>query len=101
MVEHLQDKPPTTNIDAWFNELKKTANLNPQINEERLTLNNLPALKVRYRNPDGTVMEEVYVVFSSKTFEVSFSGGRSEAIEKLTNYAIYLRMLSTFKVNGR
>ncbi len=54
MVESLRDKPSGATVDAWFTDIKQAANQNPQLAEQRFTLNGLPALRVRYRNPsDG------------------------------------------------
>ncbi len=100
MVEHLADKPASTSVDAWFTDLKQTANLNAPVQEQRFTLQGLPALKVRYRNPSGAgiEMEEVYIVAGSKTFAVLFSGSKSGVpLEEEGNYRIYLRMLDTFR----
>ena len=101
MVEHLQDKPSGETVDAWLTEVKQTANLNPRLKEERFTLNGLPALKVRYRNDSGGgyEIEEVFVISGSQTFAVSFDGDKPGfALEAYGNYAIYVRMLETFKV---
>ena len=38
MIEHLQDKPSEISVDAWFNDIKMKANLNPEIDEEKFTL---------------------------------------------------------------
>jgi hypothetical protein len=102
MIVPLVDKPAGKGTEEWFSEVKKTHNLNTQIKEESLTLNNLPALKVRYRNPSGLgyEMETTYVISNSKTFAISFQGGKPGSIlETLGNYPIYLRMLSTFRIN--
>lgn len=88
--------------DEWFAHIKQTNNLNPRIKEQRLTLNDLPALKVRYRNPSGggQEIETVYVISDSRTFAISFSGNKPGlALEALGNYRIYLKMLSTFRIN--
>lgn len=101
MVEPLKDKPTGVGVEAWFTEVKRTANLNPQISEQRLKLGQLPALKVRYRNPSGRgrEMEEVYVVSGSQTFSISFGGEKPGlAIEQYENYPIYFEMVASFKV---
>lgn len=101
MVEPLKDKPTGVSVEAWFTEVKRTANLNPQISEQRLKLGHLPALKVRYRNPSGggREMEEVYVVSGSQTFSISFDGEKPGlAMEQHENYQIYLEMVASFKV---
>ncbi|MCL4523653.1 MAG: hypothetical protein M1453_08515 [Acidobacteria bacterium] len=103
MVVHLVDKPPGMSADQWFADIKQTANLNPRINEQRLTLNDLPALKVRYRNSSGggLEMEAVYVLSGSKTFAINFSGNKPGiALDSLRNYPIYVRMLSSFKIKA-
>jgi hypothetical protein len=103
MVEHLADKPSDMSVDAWFAQVKQTANLNARIQEQRFDLNGLPALKVRYRNPSegGYEMECVYVVSGSRTFEIEFSSDISgSTIDSLGNYPTYLQMLGTFKVTN-
>jgi hypothetical protein len=102
MVEHLASKPSGSSVDAWFADISKTANLNPRLNEERITLDGSPALKVRYHTATGDEMEVVYVVFGLETFEIHF-GGQAPGIpfEKLGNYATYLKMLGTFRGQRR
>jgi hypothetical protein len=102
-VESLGDRPSNMAVDEWLNELKKTANQNPQLKEERFTLNGLPALRVRYRNRSvgGTEIETVYVVARSKAFSIDFSaGGAGVALEESGTYSIYLKMVKTFKVKS-
>ena len=101
MVQPLADKPSGTTVDEWFTKISQTTNLNPRLAEQRLTLNDLPALKVRYRNPNGGghEMEEVYVVSDSRTFAITFNGdspGRS--LEEFGNYRTFLQMIDSFKV---
>jgi hypothetical protein len=101
LIQHLGDKPRGETIDAWFTQVKQTANLNPLLKEERFTLNRLPALRVRYRNDSGRgyEMEEVYVVCGSRTFEIGFGGDKEGlALEAYANYPIYVRMVETFNV---
>ena len=98
MVEHLASKPSDTSVDAWLAAISRTANPNPRLNEERLTLDGLPALKARYRSPFGNDTEAVYVVSGLETFEIYFSGKRPGVpVEQLGNYATYLEMLGTFR----
>lgn len=101
MVEPLADERSGTTVDAWFTKIKQTANLNPQLTEQRLTLNGLPALKVRYRNPigGGHEMEEVYVVSDSRTFAITFDGDSPGLpVDEFGNYHTFLQMVETFKV---
>lgn len=101
MLEHLADKPSTMAVDEWLNEVKRNANQNPQLTEERFMLNGLPALRVRYRNPSdgGLEMETVYVISREQTFSIDFSGeGGGAHLEALGNYVTYLEMVKTFKV---
>ena len=101
-VSHVVDKPANKSIDEWLVGLKTTLNLNPILKEEKITINNLPALKVRYRNPyaGGQESETVYLVSGSQTFTVAFSGDKAGIIlEKFGNYNVYLQMLSTFNVS--
>jgi photosystem II reaction center protein PsbP len=99
MIEHLASKPKTADTDSWVADVKRTANLNPIVNEEKLSLNGLPALKVRYRTASGTEMQEVYVVSGTSTFSIAFSGDKpgTNVLENFKNYPIYLRMVATFK----
>jgi hypothetical protein len=100
MGEHLADKPSTTTANEWLNDLKKTANQNPPLTEERFTLNGMPALRVRYRNPSdgGLETEAVYVVSRGQTFSIGFSAeGGGAHLESLGSYATYLEMVKTFK----
>ena len=103
MIERLADKPANKSLDEWLAEVKSADNRIPQIKEEKSTLNGLPALQVRYRNPSGNgyEMETVYVISNLKTFAISFQGKEGSSIESLGNYAIYRRMLSTFKITRR
>jgi dihydrofolate reductase len=50
--------------------VKQTANLTLELKEQSFVLHDLPALIVRYRNPNsgGEEMESVYVVSGSQTF---------------------------------
>ena len=100
MVSPLADYPKDTSLDDWFSRIDTTANLNPIIRKQRLTLNGAPAAKVRYRNPSLGEMEETYIVSGSHTFAISFSVDRdiqSLHLEDLGNYPAYLKMLDTFK----
>lgn len=100
MVERLANRPSGTTVDAWFTKIKETVNLNPRLTEERLTLNDLPALKVRYRNANGGVheMEEVYVVTDSRTFAITFDvDNPGHILEEFGNYNIFLQMVEGFK----
>lgn len=100
MIAPLEDKPASMALDAWFNDIKKR-HPHPQISEQRLTLGELPALKVRYRNPSdgGREMEVVYVVFDSQAYSLSFGGEkRGLALEKYENYPIYVEMVGSFRV---
>jgi len=97
MVEHLADKPTGMNVEAWFAEVKQTANLNSRTQEQRFSLHGLPALRVRYQKPYGYEMESVYVISGSRTFEIGFDGDTAgRAVEKSRNYPTYRRMIETF-----
>jgi hypothetical protein len=101
MVEHLADKPSDLTVDAWLTKIRETANLNPRLTEQSFTLNDLPALKVRYRNPsgDGQEMEEVYVVCDSRTFAIKFDADSSGlSLEQFKGYHTFLEMVGSFKV---
>jgi hypothetical protein len=101
LVEHLASKPSGTDADAWLADISTKANLNPQYNAERLTLDGFPALKVRYRNSAaGVDMESVYVLYGLETFEIEFGSPDASGVlpDKLPNYDIYLKMLTTFRM---
>jgi hypothetical protein len=101
MVQHLADQPSNVTLDQWFAEIKRTANQNPQVSEERVSLDGRAALKVRYRNPNngGYWLEAVYVVAHGQTFSIDFSGEAGvPALEPLENYKIYLDMVKSLKL---
>ncbi len=103
MVEPLAEKPFATTTDAWLSKISSGNNVNAQILQEKLSINNLPALKIRYRTDDGEEMEYVYVVSGQKTFAVEFSGdllGDRPVVplESFINFSTYLKMLDTFRV---
>ncbi len=90
-------------MDAWLAELKQTANLNSRLKEERLTVHDLPALRVRYRNPynGGEEKESVYVVSGFQTLEISFSGEKPGlSLDEFGNYETFLRMVKSFRVKS-
>jgi hypothetical protein len=101
MVQHLANQPSNVTLDQWFMEIQRTANQSPQVSEEKVSLDGLPALKVRYRNPSngGRWLEAVYVVADRQTFSIDFSGeAGGPALEVSENYNIYLDMVKSFKV---
>jgi hypothetical protein len=101
MVQHLANQPSNVTLAQWFTEIKRTANQSPQVSEEKVSLDGLPALKVRYRNPNngGRWLEAVYVIGHGQTFSIDFSGEAGGlALEALENYEIYLDMVKSFKV---
>jgi hypothetical protein len=104
MVSTLRDKPSNISLDAWFSEVQATANLNPRSSEHRFDLNGKPALRVRYLNnvAGGIEMEEVYVVAGGRTFSIELSGDKPGIqLEKLGNYALFMRMVESFQVQDR
>jgi hypothetical protein len=90
MVQHLIDKPENQTVRQWLDDLKSTANLNPRISEEWITLDGQPALKVITSNPDNTQGEDIYVVYGDRTFYVSFE-------RNTPSDAIFRQMLITFR----
>src|SRR5579871_661611 len=80
MIEHLIDKPKNQTVRQWLDEVKATANLNPRISEEWITLDGQPALKVITSNPDKTQSENIYVVYGDRTFYVSFERNPSNTL---------------------
>lgn len=102
MIEPLADKPSGMSADKWLAQLKQTANLNTQLGEQRITLHGLPALCVRYRNPQnngGEETETVYVVSGSQSFAIEFSGKKPGfPLGSFRNYDIFLKMVQSFTV---
>jgi hypothetical protein len=93
MVEHLVDKPARKTTDQWMEEIIHSANLNLVLSKEWITVSNVRALRVRYRNtsiPED--MEVVYIVRNNDTFSISAFN-----INNAHSYGIYRRMLSTFQ----
>ena len=105
MVEHLADKPSGMRLDDWFGDLQQKSNLNPRLSEERFTLNDLPALKVRYRNSSGGGFEteSVYVVSEAQTFVIEYGGERPgvSLAESPGNYLTYQQMVKSFRIRRR
>jgi hypothetical protein len=102
MVSPLANRPSGISLDAWLSRIESSANLNPEKSRLRLTLNGMPALKVRYLlAASGYEMEEVYIVSGSQTFSISFSGGRPGQLENLSNFGVYKRMVESFELKGR
>jgi len=103
MVEQLASRPSNISADAWLRDVSTRANVNPQIQGQKLTVSSVPARKVRYRTVSGEEMESVYVVSGSDTFALDFNGELDSKrpgvpLEKLNGYAIYLEMITTFRV---
>lgn len=101
-IEHLADRPTGMSVDAWLADIRQKANLNPRLSEGRFTLNDLPALKVRYRNSSGSGVETetVYVISDTQTFAIEFSGegpGVSLA-DSPGNYLTYQQMVNSFRI---
>ena len=106
MVEPLASKPSNISVDAWLRDVSTSNNVNPHLLDQMFTLNNFPAVKVHYRTTYGEEMESVCVVSGSETFALDFSrdlnGKRSGVpLEKRNAYAVYLEMLTTFRVEPR
>ncbi len=103
-VEPLADKPSSKDVDEWLSEVAKTNNLNPHGREEKIILNGLAALKVRYRAAEQGEMEQVYVASGAKTFSITFTEDESPThspVEKLGNYSLYSEMLASFRARQR
>jgi len=93
MVQHLVDKPARKTIDQWMDELIHTANLNSVLGKEWITVSNVRALRVRYRNdPTSEEMEVIYIVRGNDTFSMTASDVRNASF-----YDLYRKMLSTFQ----
>jgi hypothetical protein len=102
MVSPLTSKPKSETEDEWLKEIAAGANLNPQLNSQKTTVAGLPALRVRYRTSDGSLMEAVYVVAERQTFSIDFNGdGLRGSLDLLPRYAIYNKMIESFSVNLR
>jgi hypothetical protein len=100
-VERLGGRPPGMGIDDWFADIKQSENLIPEEDKDlRITLNDLPALKVRFHNPKDAdnEIEVVYVLNALQTYSLTFSATKpNSSVESLKNYPLYQRMLASFK----
>jgi len=97
MLSPLRDMPSDMNIDQWFKELKQFP-LSQHTKEEKTFLSGLPAFRIVYQTLNNEEGETIYVVHNSKTFEISFGGGKSNTtLKDHQNYPIYLKMLSSLK----
>jgi hypothetical protein len=94
MIEHLIDKPADQSVEQWLNWISTGQNLNPRVSEEWIILDGTRVLKVINRNSDSTESENIYLVHDSKTFSI-------QAARNTQSYALYQRMLSTFKFTKR
>jgi hypothetical protein len=101
-VERLGGRPPGMSIDDWFADIKQSESLIPEEDKDlRITLNDLPALKVRFHNPKdaNNEIEVVYVLNALQTYSLTFSATKpNPSVESLKNYPVYQRMLASFKV---
>ncbi len=82
VVQHLANQPSNVNLDQWFTEIKTTANQNSQVSEEKVSLDGLAALKVRYRNPnnggywrEGSVRSRSWTNLLNRLFRRSWRSG--------------------------
>jgi hypothetical protein len=104
MVEVLQKKPSTLDLDAWLGQVSKTANQNPIKSEQRFQLNGRTAMRVRYLHggADESEMESVYVVAGSRTFSLSFTTEKPGVpIERSANYPQFLKIVDSFQTEDR
>ena len=103
MVYPLADKPEDQSVPHWLDEVKRSANLNPIFNEQPVSVNGLPGLRVRYKSTSPDIeMDVTYLVAGSKTYEISFDrGSQGKRLEDLPNYDVYRRMVETFRVVNR
>jgi len=101
MVEPLADRPVGRGVGDWLNDTKRSANLNPIVSEDSMSVNGLPALRVRYRNSaEDLEIEATYVVSGSRMFEISVDGEPHARLHDLSIYSIYQRMVATFVVDS-
>jgi hypothetical protein len=102
MVEPLADRPSHRSMADWVDNTKRSANLNPIVNEDSISVNGLPAFRVLYRNvAQDLEIEATYVVSGSRMFEISVDGEPHAKLHDLPIYSIYQRMLATFAVQTR
>jgi hypothetical protein len=100
MVEPLASKPQSKTVDSWLTEIAASSNQNPQSEVRKLKIAGLPALRVRYRQSEGSEVENVYVTNGHQTFSIGFSGESLRApIAALPRHALFDRMIETFRVN--
>jgi hypothetical protein len=89
MIEPLIGKPHERSVDDWLLETSETADLNQQLRKQWITLAGRRALRVDYRNADGTESEHTYVLCRAHTLKISIGlHGRSTGL--------FQQMLNTF-----
>jgi len=93
MIEHLIDKPDNRSEEQWLDDIKRATNLSPQVSEDWITLAGVRALRVINRSVDSTESENIYLLPGSRTFAIR--AGRN-----VPSYAVYQRMLSTFRFSS-
>ena len=103
MVEPLAEKPAQISARGWLERVAISANINKHLSESTLTVNDHPALKVRYQTPGENELEAVYVLSGKRTFGISFSPGDKVPgnLETSASHAEYEQMLSSFRVKER
>jgi len=88
--------PPTAEVGEWLNDISHKDTPLPRLTEERTAIDGRPSLRVRYRHVDYTERETLFIVDSSRTFTISFSGEVPGRIEEDPFYAVHRQIVSTF-----
>jgi hypothetical protein len=92
-IHHMADKPAQETTEQWLDEVSHTGNWNPVLSREWVVVGGLRALKVNNRNTStSTEMESIYIARDRDTFSIEAWDTRNTSF-----YALYQKMLSTFK----
>jgi hypothetical protein len=92
-IDHMADKPAQETTEQWLDEVSHAGNLNPVLSRDWVIVDGLRALKVNNRNTSTSAeMESVYIVRDRDTFSIMALDIRNTSF-----YALYQKMLSTFK----
>jgi hypothetical protein len=90
MVDPLIGRPNGRSLDDWLLEISRTVYLSQQLGHKWITLAGQRALRVDYRNADGTETECTYLVGGRHTLRIHIDlHGRSTAL--------FQEMLNTFR----
>ncbi len=92
MIEPLAARRANETVDQWLADTKTSANLNPIIGQDWISVNGVRALNVRYRYADSSEHDTVYVMNGSEMFAIE-----GPAISDPAIYEIYKKMVASFR----